>query len=168
VRITTWAAVAAAALLLAGCGSGDDATSAGSTGTGRPAADAVLGTADSPLGRIVVDAEGRTVYVFDEDTAGSGRSACTGDCLRAWPAVPTGSAAPEGDGVTGELGTITRDDGSVQVTLAGLPLYSYAGDSHPGDVTGQGAQGVWWVVAPDGSKITAAPSSAVPPPVPGY
>ena len=71
--------------------------------------------------------------------------------------------------MTGQIGTITRDDGTKQVTLAGMPLYLFAGDSHAGDVTGQGVGGVWWAVAPDGAKVTgsAAASSSAAPPVPG-
>jgi hypothetical protein len=90
------------------------------------------------------------------------------------------------DGVTGDVDTITRDDGTRQITLDGLPLYTYAADSHPGDVTGQGVGGIWWVVAADGAKVTGAPSpsspsspspsspspssekATEPPPAPGY
>jgi predicted lipoprotein with Yx(FWY)xxD motif len=68
--------------------------------------------------------------------------------------------SPAADGVTGDVATITRDDGSRQITVNGLPLYLYAPDEAPGDVTGQGVGGVWWVVGPDGAKIdTAADTS---------
>src|SRR4051794_6582252 len=126
-------------LVLAGCGSnssGDDTASGGSSASSESSSAAVLKTADSDLGEIVVDADGRTVYVFDKDTAGSGKSACSGDCLAKWPAVTADSDAPAVDGVSGEIGTITRDDGTTQVTLGGMPLYLYAADSHAGDVTG--------------------------------
>jgi predicted lipoprotein with Yx(FWY)xxD motif len=152
-------------LALGGCGGSDDDSSSGTSDAA--ASDAVLSTAGSNLGTIVVDADGRTVYVFDKDTAGSGESACSGGCLAKWPPVTADSDAPAVDGVSGDVGTITRDDGSTQVTLEGMPLYLYAGDSHAGDVTGQAVGGIWWVVAADGSKIagTAAPA---PLPVPGY
>jgi predicted lipoprotein with Yx(FWY)xxD motif len=157
---------AAAAVLglfvLAGCGSdssGDDAASGGGSSSSESSADAVLKTADSDLGEIVVDADGRTVYVFDKDTAGDGKSVCSGDCLAKWPAVTADSDDPAVDGVTGEVGTITRDDGSTQVTLGGMPLYLYAGDSQAGDVTGQAVGGIWWVVGADGAKITATATS---------
>ena len=158
-------------LVLAGCGSStDEGGSAAGSGTSSAGGtgDAVLTTADSDLGEIVVDADGRTVYVFDKDTAGSGQSACSGDCLAKWPAVEAESDAPEVDGVTGDVGTITRDDGTKQVTLGGMPLYLYAADSQAGDVTGQAVGGVWWVVAPDGTKITGAPASSAPPSPSGY
>ena len=162
------AAAALALLALAGCGSsadGDGSSSGGDSGGG--VANAVVATADSDLGEIVVDADGRTVYVFDKDTADSGLSACTGDCLDKWPPVTADSDDPAVDGVTGEIGTITRDDGSRQVTLGGMPLYLYAGDSQAGDVTGQAVGGIWWVVAADGTKVSAAPTSE-PAAVPGY
>jgi predicted lipoprotein with Yx(FWY)xxD motif len=167
VRTTSRLAAAAALGLLAvtGCGSSGGEDDTGATTTSAAAA-GVLATADSDLGEIVVDAEGSTVYVFDRDTAGSGSSSCAGTCLDNWPAVTVeGEAAPEVEGVTGEVGTIERDDGTRQVTLDGLPLYTYAGDSDAGDVTGQGVQGVWWVVSPDGAKVTEA---SAPPTEFGY
>jgi predicted lipoprotein with Yx(FWY)xxD motif len=161
VRTTSRLAAAAALGLLAltGCGSSGGEDDTGATTTSAAAA-GVLATADSDLGEIVVDAEGRTVYVFDRDTADSGTSSCLDSCLQNWPAVTTDDEAPEVEGVGGEVGTIERDDGTRQVTLDGLPLYTYAGDSDAGDVTGQGAQGVWWVVSPDGAKVT---ETAAPP-----
>ncbi|TFV87200.1 hypothetical protein [Blastococcus sp. CT_GayMR16] len=162
------AAAALGLLALAGCGSSSDGSgTASGEGSGGEVANAVLATADSDLGEIVVDADGRTVYVFDKDTADSGQSACSGECLAKWPPVPAESDDPVVDGVTGEIGTITRDDGSRQVTLSGMPLYLYAGDSQAGDVTGQAVGGIWWVVAADGTKVSAAPTSE-PAAVPGY
>ena len=161
--------LAVGAVVLAGCGSDDDAGSAGSASSGTessassgPSGQAVLATTDSDLGEIVVDGKGMTVYVFDKDTPGSGASACSGGCLQAWPPVVAESASPTVDGVSGDVGTITRDDGTMQVTLEGWPLYLWQGDQGPGDATGQGVQGVWWVVAPDGAKITATAAPAMP------
>ncbi len=154
------AAVALIVLSATACGSGDDdsgATATSPTPASPETQDVVLATAESDFGQIVVDGEGRTVYVFDRDTPGSGESACSGECLAAWPAVTAESEDPAVEGVSGEVGTIERDDGTLQVTLGGLPLYLYANDAEAGDVTGQGVNQVWWVVAPDGSKITAVP-----------
>jgi predicted lipoprotein with Yx(FWY)xxD motif len=165
--------LAVGAVVLAGCGSSYNGNSGagggGSSGSGSSAsaANAELATADSSLGEIVVDGKGMTVYVFDKDTKGSGQSACSGDCLVKWPAVVAESDSPAVDGVTGEVGTITRDDGTKQVTLGGMPLYLFAGDAKAGDVTGQGVGGVWWVVSADGAKVTAAPASE-PAPQPSY
>jgi predicted lipoprotein with Yx(FWY)xxD motif len=161
--------LAAGVVVLSGCGSDDDAGQAGAASpdasSSAPAEDPVLAVADSGLGKIVVDGEGRTVYAFDKDTPGSGTSACTGGCLQAWPPVVAESEDPTAEGVSGEVGTIARDDGTLQVTLEGRPLYRWQSDVAPGDTTGQGVQGVWWVVAPDGSTITATAAPAV---VPGY
>lgn len=114
-----------------------------------------LAVADTSLGSVVVDSFGLTVYYFDKDTANSGVSTCSGDCLVAWPSVhPVSEGDPVGDGITGTIGVITGTDGKPQLTMNGLPLYYYVKDKAPGDVLGQAAGDVWWVVAPDGAKIT--------------
>ena len=88
---------------------------------------------------LVAGLNGMTVYTFSKDVAGSGTSACTGGCLTKWPAltVPAGTTPAGGSGVGGKLATITRaDDGTLQVTYNGLPLYFFSGDSAPGDANG--------------------------------
>src|SRR5215213_5967514 len=162
------AALVAVVLGLAGCGGGYGGSSAGSgsssaAGSGSSSAEggsggATLRTADSDLGEIVVDADGKTVYVFDKDEPGAGKSNCSGKCTDNWPPVVADSPEPTADGVDGDLATIERDDGTLQVTLDGSPLYLFTGDGGPGDVTGQAVQDVWWVVGPDGKKITEAPA----------
>ncbi|KAA1400159.1 COG4315 family predicted lipoprotein [Aeromicrobium ginsengisoli] len=138
---------------LTACGGSD---SAGEV----PAKGSVIGTSDSRLGTIVVDGKGMTAYVFDNDSPGSDTSACTGECLKVWPAIISSSDRPQVDGVTGKVGTITGTDGAKQVTLDGRPLYTFHDDSEPGDTGGQGAEGgTWWVVSPAGKKITAAPGT---------
>ena len=161
-RWTTATTALGAALLLSGCGggSGDEASagppaaSSAAPSTSATPAGGALATGDSDLGEVVVDAGGRTVYVFDEDVPGSGESACSGACATTWPAVTAGGGAPVADGVVGELGTIERGDGTLQVTLDGRPLYLFAGDAAAGDVTGQGVDGTWFAVGPDGAAIT--------------
>lgn len=88
------------------------------------------------------------LYTFDNDELGS--SACSGDCAAAWPplTVESGTAPAGGPGVTGELGTIERDDGTTQVTYDGAPLYYYAGDEQLYDVNGDGVGGVWHLARP--------------------
>ena len=160
VRTTRWTTTTltalAAGVLLTGCGGGGDSAAApapaSSSAAGVP--DPVLTSGESDLGEIAVDAEGRTVYVFDEDDPGSGESTCTGECAATWPAVVADTDAPTTEGLDGELGTIEREDGTLQVTLDGRPLYFFAGDGSPGDVTGQGVDGTWFVVGSDGEKIT--------------
>lgn len=164
-RIAAGLAVAALAVALAGCTTpaaeeppADTGTSA-ETETMAPeetsdgASSAVLTTADSSLGEIVVDGEGMTVYMFDSDTQGADVSVCEGECATNWPAVTTDSDSPEVEGVTGEVGTIEGVDGSTQVTLNGWPLYYFIGDEAAGDTNGQGVQEVWWVLTPDGERF---------------
>ncbi|WP_434620363.1 COG4315 family predicted lipoprotein [Arthrobacter sp. A5] len=115
-----------------------------------------LKTASTSLGTVVVDGKGMTVYFFDKDTPNTGKSACSAGCLAAWPAVSAASAAPVVTGVQGKVGTITRSDGTLQVTINGLPVYTYAEDSAAGDVKGQGVGGIWWAVTPEGSKVAPA------------
>ena len=165
-RIATGLAVTALAILLSGCGGTGAGGGAGNgysapspdtstTQTPAPATKTGLMTADSDLGKIVVDAAGMTVYMFDNDTQGAGTSTCSGQCASNWPAVTTDSdQAPAVEGVTGEVGTITGVDGKTQVTLNGWPLYYYAGDSAAGDTNGQGVGGIWWVLDPAGEKIS--------------
>jgi predicted lipoprotein with Yx(FWY)xxD motif len=133
-------------LTLTGCGGSD---SSGDV----PAKGSDLGTSKSSLGTIVVDGKGMTAYVFDKDAPGSGKSACTAACASEWPAITASSDKPKVDGVTGEVGTIPGADGAKQVTLEGMPLYTYADDSDVGDAEGQGKGGIWWVVSPSGEKI---------------
>jgi len=165
------AGAALAALALAGCssgaggsGAGDSGASGGSapktstsTGGSASAADGdTLKTAQTSLGTVIVDGTGMTVYYFDKDTKGETASTCTGQCAQFWPPVTT-TSTPMLTGVTGTVGTIAGPNGTKQVTLDGMPLYTYGGDQKPGDVTGQGSTGFgagWWVVAPDGAKIT--------------
>ena len=102
------------------------------------------------VGTVLVDgASGMTLYIFTQDVRDSGESACTGECLVTWPAltVAAGETPTGGEGVTGTLGTITRtDDGTLQVTYDGLPLYFFAGDTAAGQANG--VYELWEVVAP--------------------
>jgi predicted lipoprotein with Yx(FWY)xxD motif len=162
----TWilAASAAAALVLAGCGSsstsGGTASGGGdgTTSSSPAAATTDLAAWESPLGTIVVDSKGQTVYVFDKDTVG-GDSACTGTCVPLWPALTTTSSTPTVTGVTGDVGTAPTADGRQQVTLDGHRLYLFSGDSGAQQTNGQGFMGLWWAVAPDGTKVTGTAAS---------
>ena len=105
------------------------------------------------LGEILVDREGMTVYQFDSDEQGAEESACVGDCLSSWPPLLVEEEPTAGDDVTAELNAFERDDGSVQVTANGWPLYHYIGDEEPGATNGQGIRDDWWVLDPDGTPI---------------
>jgi predicted lipoprotein with Yx(FWY)xxD motif len=151
------------ALLAAACGSSSggaaDAAGAGPAATaGTAAAGAgTVATTRSDLGQVLVDGQGMTLYLFTPDTGS--QSTCTGTCAATWP--PLGGPATAGSGVDAALlGTTTRPDGSVQVTYAGHPVYLYAGDAAPGDVSGQGVGGKWYVVDPSGDAVTAAATAS--------
>jgi predicted lipoprotein with Yx(FWY)xxD motif len=121
-------------------------------------------TTNQSLGQIVTTGSGMTVYRYDADSNNPPKSNCTGGCASAWPPVlATGSAMPQITGVSsGLVGEITRPDGSKQVTLAGWPLYTYAGDSGAGSTAGQGSGGTWWAVTPTGAKAGSAAGSSAP------
>ena len=126
-----------------------------SSGSSEPAAAGAttVTTADTDLGTVLVDGEGRTLYRFLNDSEGT--SSCAEDCLANWPLLPAeGAQASEGADAS-LLGTLDRPEGA-QVTYAQWPLYYYAGDQAPGDLNGQGVGDVWYVVAPDGSVIQDA------------
>lgn len=114
-------------------------------------------TADTDLGSILVDAEGFTLYIFTNDT--DGESTCYDACAELWPPIP-GDATISSDLDASIFGTTTRDDGSEQLTVNGMPLYLYTPDASPGDTTGQGVGGVWFVVDSGGEVITAAANGA--------
>ena len=93
---------------------------------------------------MLVGPHGMTLYVFDRDTAGSGKSVCNGPCATNWPPlIPTSTAQPMGD-----YTIITRDDGSRQWAMKGKPLYYWVKDSKPGDKTGDGFNKIWQVAKP--------------------
>ena len=158
IRSLSLAALAlAAAGTLAACG-GNGYGSDG--GTPPPSSDTpTIEVSSTTLGKVLTDGSGRTLYLFTHD---SGSSACEGGCLSVWP--PLTGTPKAGSGADGSLlGTITRSDGSTQVTYAGHPLYYYSGDQGAGDVNGQEIQDSWYVVNPSGEEVegeaTEAPSS---------
>jgi len=95
-------------------------------------------------GGVLVGANGMTLYIFDKDTAGSGKSVCNGQCATNWPPL----MAADADAASGDYSLITRDDGKKQWALKGKPLYYWAKDTKPGDMTGDGVLGAWHVVKP--------------------
>jgi predicted lipoprotein with Yx(FWY)xxD motif len=118
-------------------------------------------TANTPLGQILVDGSGRTLYLFEGDTGTT--STCNGSCAAAWPPDVTSGAAV-GTGVSASmLGTTSRSDHTTQVTYNGHPLYFFSGDSAAGQTTGQGVNAfgaLWYVVSPKGTPITTAGSGS--------
>ena len=124
-----------------------------STNGGPIQSNAAVNTAEHPdLGTILVEASGRTLYLLTSDEPSV--STCSGGCARAWPPLVTVGDPVAGESVDGELlETITREDGSVQVTYNGWPVHYYARDGEPGDANGQGAGGVWFAVSNSGEPI---------------
>ena len=122
------------ALVLAACASGDADRDEGDAAA---AGEQTIAVVDTDLGPIVVDAEGRTLYVFLPDDQGA--STCYDDCAANWAALTVEGDPVGGDGVDAALlGTTEREDGTVQVTYGRWPLYRFAGDAAAGDVNGQG------------------------------
>jgi len=93
---------------------------------------------------VLVDAQGMSLYIFTRDTADV--SNCSGNCLKAWPAVSLTPAEVENVKASKTFGVITRADGLKQLTLEHRPLYYYVGDENPGDRVGQGMGGVWFLL----------------------
>jgi len=164
-----WAApvLAGGAALLAACGSSSPA----STSTSSPASPAtsqqgssnsssvVIKTASTSKGTVLTNAQGKTLYWFALDT--STTSKCTGSCATYWPPEIGKPAAAAGASLMHGFGTITRSGGQVQATYDGHPLYTYAGDSGPGQVNGNGKNasgGLWWAMTPSGAKLGASPA----------
>jgi predicted lipoprotein with Yx(FWY)xxD motif len=160
-RTAAVAGVAALALAVAGCGGGSGGTSAGAYG-GSSAAPTAAGSgtasvslAQSDLGEILVDGEGQTLYLFEADEGTASR--CDGACAGAWPPLTTAGSPIAGAGVSAsKLGTTTRGDGTTEITYHGHPLYTYAGDSAPGQTAGQGSVDFgaeWYVLSAAGTPI---------------
>jgi predicted lipoprotein with Yx(FWY)xxD motif len=166
--------IATAALALgiaaAGCGGSSNSSSAPASGTNASSGGAgaygygggggssssasavTLKATTSPLGTILVDQDGKTLYLFEADS--TNKSNCSGGCLSLWPPVMANGKATAGSGVTaGMIGTAT---GSSQVTYAGHPLYWFSGDTKAGDTNGEGLNdfgGEWYAISPAGTAV---------------
>ena len=122
-----------------------------------------IGVADNgSLGRILVDAQGRTLYLFKADSGGL--SACEGACATAWPPVLAHGQLSVAGGLNQSLvTTIQRPGGTHQITYHGHPLYRFVDDQKPGDVNGQGVTAFgapWYAVTPAGSQVSASASGS--------
>ena len=110
-------------------------------------------TADTTLGKILVDAKGMTLYYFANDIPASGASSCYGQCAVAWPIFSTDTVTVSSPLDPADFGSITRTDGTKQTTYYGWPLYYFQGDSKPGDAKGENVLKTWFVVKPDESVL---------------
>jgi predicted lipoprotein with Yx(FWY)xxD motif len=170
--------LAGGAALLAACGSSASPSGSGTTQAANassstpaaaststaPAGSVMISTRSTSRGTVLVDAKGHTLYWFAIDTPTM--SKCTGTCATYWPPVMGKPTAAAGKSLPHALSSITRSNGQVQATYAGHPLYTYVGDTAPGQVKGNGLKlsgGLWWAATPSGAKLGAAaahPSSS--------
>jgi predicted lipoprotein with Yx(FWY)xxD motif len=163
---------AVTALVIAGCGGGGSSTSASGGGgiygksaaatetTEAPSAAAEaapvsLGSA-AKVGKVLVDSKGMTLYYFEKDKKGSGVSKCEGACAEAWPPLLSEGEPEATSGVNASmLGSIERSEGTTQVTYAGWPLYTFAGDLKPGEDNGTDSHAfgaAWYPLHANGQK----------------
>lgn len=157
------AALVLGALAVAGCGGSDGSNASGSTAPPKTAdgRSATIGVANEGPGTILVDAQGRTLYLFQRDSGT--KSACTGACAIEWPPLLATGKPTVGNGANASVvGTSARSDGKAQVTYNGHPLYLFSADQSPGDTNGQGVNafgGLWYVLSSSGDQITTAAGS---------
>jgi predicted lipoprotein with Yx(FWY)xxD motif len=170
-------ALAAVGAIAAGCGSNNSGSGGSSSGgsssggggiygsggtspTSGQSGVATVSTASGKLGQILVDAKGRTLYLFEKDQPN--QSACSGACASAWPADQSSGTPKAASGAKASmLGTFKRTDGTTQVTYNHHPLYYFAGDTAAGQQNGQGKDAfgaLWYVVSPSGAAVTGANS----------
>jgi predicted lipoprotein with Yx(FWY)xxD motif len=171
VRTGSAAALVGVALVVAGCGSSSSTSTASSAAAAAPATStasqasatgAPVSTAKGSAGTYLTGASGRALYLWVADT--SGKSSCSGACAKVWPPVVTKGMPIASHGVSSsELSTITRSDGTKQVTYKGHPLYYFVEDSRSGMTKGQGSDSFgakWWLVGSSGSAITTGATKA--------
>jgi len=108
---------------------------------------AVNVTEKEGVGKYLTDADGKTLYWFKKDSMGM--SSCSGPCAEKWPVYYRETVAPAEEFSDADFSTITREDGSMQTTFRGYPLYYWSGDAAAGETNGQGLMGNWFVVDPD-------------------
>jgi predicted lipoprotein with Yx(FWY)xxD motif len=116
------------------------------------------------MGEVIENEKGFVLYRFDEDGNNPAKSTCNGDCAKVWKPALTIDGKPTLKGVSNDvLGTVTRADGTKQLTVKGWPLYSYLGDTKAGTWKGQNVNGKWFVIKPDGAKnLTCVPAVSKP------
>lgn len=153
------------ALVVAGCGGGSSSssTSTASESSASSGGETVSGASISGLGTVLVDSEGMTVYMFAKDQGTA--SSCYGACEQGWPPVLAEGNPTAGEGaMSSQLGTTKRKDGSMQVTYAGHPLYTFAGDTAPGEANGNEstAFGGKWSVMDEGGEAVAGTATGEP------
>src|SRR3954447_9532749 len=150
------------AATIAACGGGSSTTAA-ATPKGPTGSAATFGVAsNSGLGKILVNSNGLTLYLFKKDTGT--KSTCAGACATNWPPLRASGKPLAGTGLsTSKVGTTARSDGKPQVTYNGHPLYLFQGDSAPGQTSGEGISAfgaAWFAVSPGGNQVNATGSGS--------
>ena len=135
-------------------------TDTAAQGDAMPAGAVVETAQNDSIGTYLTDADGRALYLFLQDEQGSGESTCYDQCAQAWPPFIAEEGSPVARGAAADslLGTLQRQDGAAQVTYNGWPLYYYAQDQGPGQLTGQDVMGFgaeWYLVTPQGTEAHA-------------
>jgi predicted lipoprotein with Yx(FWY)xxD motif len=156
------------AVVIAGCGGGGSSSSSSETETSSGGESAstssggsgtIAGAEVSGLGQVLVDSEGMTVYEFTVDKGTT--SECYGACEAAWPPVTASGKPTAGEGaMSSALGTTKRKDGTMQVTYEGHPLYTFTGDTAPGEANGNEDEGTWFVLDEAGSAVKGTATAA--------
>jgi predicted lipoprotein with Yx(FWY)xxD motif len=139
-----------------------NSSSAAPTTTGASGATALKTASNAALGTILVTPTGATIYRFDADSTNPPTSHCTGSCASIWPPVPAPASLTAQGIPQSELGTITRSDGTKQLTVAGWPVYTYTGDAAAGQANGEHLNvngGTWWAVTTTGARASASPGA---------
>jgi predicted lipoprotein with Yx(FWY)xxD motif len=152
---------ATTALTLSACGSGSSSSTATQPSSSAQGAAATSGfhVAATSLGKVVVDAQGRTLYRLSAD--GKNHATCDASCQHYWPATVAGKA----HGITGTVGSTALPGGGTTQTVGGWPVYTYSGDQNPGDVNGEGINefgGTWYAVSTNGAPVMPGGASSQP------
>jgi predicted lipoprotein with Yx(FWY)xxD motif len=159
-RLTALVALLAVSAVLTACGSsygGSDDKSSGSGGASAAKSRVVASAEKAKVGRVIVDAQGRTLYRFTAEA--QGLPVCTGACIGTWPPALAGSAT----GLPEHVATVKRPDGGkLQLTYDGHPLYRYAGDQSQADANGEGVGGQWFVLKAGGGGAASNSQPAKP------
>jgi predicted lipoprotein with Yx(FWY)xxD motif len=151
-----------AALAVAGCGGGGNSNASSGPPKTASGTAATVGVSNEGLGNILVNSQGRTLYMFTGDSGTM--SECNGACAVNWPPLRAAGKPTIGSGANASLiSTTSRSGGSKQVTYNGHPLYLFKGDKSPGDTNGQGLNafgGYWYALTPGGDQVSSQPSSS--------
>ena len=151
------------ALVLSACGDDSDNSASTTASTeSQGGQSATVDVASTGLGDVLVDSQGRTLYLFKADNGTT--SECSGECATNWPPVEVTSAPTAGKGADESMvGTTKRSDGKTQVTYNGHPVYAFQGDKKAGDTNGEGVVAFgagWFALSPAGDQVSGSASSS--------